>query len=103
MKTSIFLPLAFEFDPKERLAVDAFGFTDREKFSLLRAIGERVNNVDEEDLPLPHETFMELRNLGLVPDGLLIHLAAYGLKCMWDDYADGILLMLDAEKEKEVD
>ena len=94
------MTLAFSFDPKERLAVDAFGFTDREKFALLRAVGELVNGKDEDDLPLSHETFMQFREDGKIPDGLLVYLAVFGLKEMWGDFAEGILLLLDAEAEE---
>lgn len=95
------LTLAFSFDAKEELATEAFGFTDREKLALLRAVGKRVNGKSEDELPLSHETFMELLSEGLIPDGLLIHLAVYGLKEMWNEYAGGILLTLDAEAETE--
>lgn len=93
------MPIAFEFDPNAILAVDAFGFSDREKLDLLMSVGRVVNGKDEEDLPLSQETFMELRNEGKIPDGLLIHLAVFGLKEMWEEYASGILLALDAEAE----
>lgn len=99
MKKSVFLPIAFEFDPKASLAVDAFGFSDRDKLELLRAVGKMVNGKDEDELPLSHEMFMQLRDDGKIPDGLLFHLAVYGLKEMWADYANGILLALDAEAE----
>lgn len=99
-KTSVFLPIAFEFDPNAELAVDAFGFSDKEKLELLMSIGRLVNGKDSDDLPLSQHTFMELRKDGKISDGLLIHLAVYGLKEMWNDYANGILLMLDAEKEE---
>jgi len=99
-KTSVFLPLAFEFDPENLESLqESFQVTDSELFNFMTKIGRMLKN-DEVDNDFAQKTFVPMIQNGEVSANLLILFAANGALEFWKDFCDGITLMLDAEKEK---
>ena len=97
MKQSVVLPLVFtEYDPAPTAWAECFGFTDREKYLLMREIGLLIRGDDDLNAS---QAFMRLVVEGKVPDNLLLYLAAYGAQELWGIMNPGITCAIEGEEE----
>ena len=109
MKTSIFIPMALEYDPDEKDSIQkSLGVTENELLSLMMRIGRSVQekseeeeNKDEEDKEgvFAQDILMEMIKNHELTDNMILYLACFGSNKLWESFADGIFLVLDAEKE----
>ena len=101
-KTSIFLPLALEYDPDERESLQkSLGVSENELLGLMMKIGRIVHADDDADEMFAQKTLMRMIQEHEVSANMVLHLACQGAVDLWKIFADGILLVLDAEKESK--
>lgn len=105
-KTSIFIPLAAEYDPDEKESLQkSMGVSENELLSLMMKIGrvikESAEEEDDENPPRAQQALMKMIQDKELSDNMLLYLACYGSQQLWALFADGIFLVLDAEAERK--
>jgi hypothetical protein len=96
-KQSVVLPLVFtEYDPTPTAWTECFGFTDREKWVLMREMGLLIRGGEDINAS---QAFMRLLTEGKVQDNLLLYLAAYGAQELWAIMNPGITCAIEGEEE----
>lgn len=103
MKQPIALLMAAEYDPDEKESIQkAFSVTENELLSLMLRIGREAKNPSREWLgAYVQDQLMEMIKGHELSDNMILYLACYGASKLWEGFADGILLVLDAEDEKK--
>lgn len=104
MKQPIALLMAIEYDPDEKDSIQkAFGVTENELLALMRKIGRAAKDASGEDGEGPgvyaQDILMELIKNHELSDSMILYLACIGSNKLWEGFADGIFLVLDAEDE----
>lgn len=100
MKRNVFMPIATSYDPDEKEALQkCFGVTDAELLALMTKIGRAAKSSD--DGVYSQDILMGMVETGEISDSLILYLACHGSNHLWEGFADGIFLMLDAQDEAE--
>lgn len=103
MKQPIALLMAIEYDPDEKDSIQkAFGVTENELLALMRKIGRAAKDAsNDEDSPgvYAQDVLMEMIKNHELSDNMILYLACFGSNKLWEGFADGIFLVLDAEDE----
>jgi hypothetical protein len=107
VKTTVGLMLAIEYDPDEKDSIQkSFGVTENELLALMMKIGRLTKEAsdkaedDEEGAGVfAQDILMEMIKGHELTDNMILYLACYGLSKLFETFADGIYLVLDAEEE----
>lgn len=103
-KTSIFIPLAAQYDPSEKRFKEMFGLSDIEVRDILVRVYEKVRTLkdaDEDDPVTSTDLFMEELQAQKVSPEMTLFFAAYGFQKMFDDSAQGLSLYFYAAKAEK--
>jgi hypothetical protein len=106
MKTTIGLMMAIEYDPDETESLQkSFGVTENELLALMMKIGRSAKEAsakaddDEEAGIYAQDVLMNMIKEHTLTDNMILYLACFGANKLWEGFADGIFLVLDAEEE----
>ena len=97
------MPVVVEYDPTEVESLQkALRISDKELFEFAKLIGQTVNGKDDDDpAQFAQNMLMQWIQEERISANLLLYLACKGSTEVWQTFGDGILLMLDADKEQE--
>ena len=105
-KESVFLPLAFAFDPDNLSSLqESFGVTENELLAFMKRVARWVRDDSEnesENKAFAQKTLIPMFQRGEVSGNLIMFFASNGAVALWEKFADGMLLHLDAEIESDL-
>jgi hypothetical protein len=103
-KESVFLPLAFQYDPNNLSSLqESFGVSENELLAFMKEVAKWVRDdrdEESENTAFVQKTLIPMFQRNEVSGNMIMFLASHGATTLWEKFCDGMLLHLDAEIEE---